>query len=31
MPEKTIVVRSAKDGETLVTLDGVHAQAERPR
>ena len=23
MPEKTIVVRSAKDGETLVTLDGV--------
>ena len=23
MPEKTVVVRSAKDGETLVTLDGV--------
>ena len=23
MPEKTIVVRSARDGETLVTLDGV--------
>ncbi|MEO8334038.1 MAG: phenylalanine--tRNA ligase subunit beta [bacterium] len=23
MPEKTIVVRSAKDGETLITLDGV--------
>ncbi|MEP6991243.1 MAG: phenylalanine--tRNA ligase subunit beta [bacterium] len=23
MPEKTIVIRSAKDGETMVTLDGV--------
>jgi phenylalanyl-tRNA synthetase beta chain len=24
MPEKTVVVRSAKDGETLTTLDGAH-------